>query len=783
MHLKHGAALQGGKYRIEKLLGQGGFGITYLAVQTGLNRMVAIKEFFMKEHCNRDADTSCVSVPSVGSRELVAKFKDKFIREAQMIYDLKHQNIILIRDFFEENGTAYYVMEYHDGGSLGSLPLPLTAEEASVYIRQVASALSYLHDRNTMHLDVKPSNVLIDKEGNAVLIDFGISKHYDYDGHQTSSTPVGISKGYAPIEQYSQSTLEFNPATDIYSLGATLYKLLTGDTPPEASLLVSNPKLLIFPSSVSEPMAALIRRCLSPSLDARPQCISEFLGLLDDALATASVSDDTVVETEKDEYTVIVGNDNLPSEKKKSRRWLWWLLAAVILVVAGVVAVMSSKSGDETAVASTAERAVPQHEIDKAAYDSLMTAASKVSLSDLASYDEAIGLYEQAKEYEVRYGKTEYLSLFSRDSQQKIADLKDARGQLKASMSEADQAKSDARTYADLMEMGAEYEEKDEYLEQAREKYSSAKELEDQWSKSKDYGSLFSKDATEALNRVEDKLKELEKAESRKKAAEKQFNEDLSKYNQLISDADKLYDKGDESSLKSAFDKYDSAAEIESRYEHSEYSDRFNRDAFASAGRAEKRLSDVQAAAKSASLTGTHKNHEWVDLGLSVKWATCNVGASRPGDYGKYYAWGEVVSMEEGNESDSRLYVKSKSDIRGNSTYDAARANWGGDWRLPTKAECQELLANCTWEWTTQNGHNGYKVTGPNGNSIFLPAAGCRYSAYEEKRDVGSYGGYWSSTPYEDYTSDACSLYFGEGYRDVYRFYRGFWRSVRPVLE
>ena len=394
MHLKHGAALQGGKYRIEKLLGQGGFGITYLAVQTGLNRKVAIKEFFMKEHCNRDADTSRVSVPSVGSRELVAKFKDKFIREAQMIYDLKHQNIILIRDFFEENGTAYYVMEYHDGGSLGSLPLPLTAEEASVYIRQVASALSYLHDRNTMHLDVKPSNVLIDKEGNAVLIDFGISKHYDYAGHQTSSTPVGISKGYAPIEQYSQSTLEFNPATDIYSLGATLYKLLTGNTPTEASLLVSNPKLLIFPSSVSEPMAALIRRCMSPSLDARPQSISEFLGMLDDALA-ASTGDETKVDSEDDATTVIFGNDKVdvdlgdktrtPSEKKKSRRWLWWLLAAVILVVAGVVALMSSRSGGESTEHSGREHVLEQAklEAEKAkAEQKMKQSASEASYSN-----------------------------------------------------------------------------------------------------------------------------------------------------------------------------------------------------------------------------------------------------------------------------------------------------------------------------------------------------------------------------------------------------------------
>ena len=428
MHLKHGAALQGGKYRIEKLLGQGGFGITYLAVQTGLNRMVAIKEFFMKEHCNRDADTSRVSVPSVGSRELVAKFKEKFIKEAQMIYDLKHQNIILIRDFFEENGTAYYVMEYHDGGSLGSLPLPLTAEEASVYVRQVASALSYLHDRNTMHLDVKPSNVLIDKEGNAVLIDFGISKHYDYDGHQTSSTPVGISKGYAPIEQYSQSTLEFNPATDIYSLGATLYKLLTGDTPPEASLLVSNPKLLIFPSSVSEPMAALIRRCMSPSLDARPQSISEFLGLLDDALA-ASTDDDTKVDSEDDATTVIFGNDKVdvdsgdktptPSEKKKSRRWLWWLIAAVMLAVAGVAALMSSKSGGEATEHSGREHVLEQAklEAEKAKADQerkqcetdLKDSNANMDDADKKSgqqkYDDAMKLYQQtASEASYRNG-------------------------------------------------------------------------------------------------------------------------------------------------------------------------------------------------------------------------------------------------------------------------------------------------------------------------------------------------------------------------------------------
>ena len=167
MHLKKGAVLEGGKYRIERLLGQGGFGITYLAVQSGLERKVAIKEFFMKDLCNRDAETFQVSVPSSGSQELVDKFKKKFLKEAQMISEYKHPNIVNIHDVFEENGTAYYVMSYLEYGSLASLSLPLSYDMAIGYIRQIASALSYIHRRNTIHLDVKPANVLIDRDGNA----------------------------------------------------------------------------------------------------------------------------------------------------------------------------------------------------------------------------------------------------------------------------------------------------------------------------------------------------------------------------------------------------------------------------------------------------------------------------------------------------------------------------------------------------------------------------------------------------------------------------------------
>ena len=176
-----------------------------------------------------------------------------------------------------------------------------------------------------------------------------------------------------------------------------------------------------------------------------------------------------------------------------------------------------------------------------------------------------------------------------------------------------------------------------------------------------------------------------------------------------------------------------------------------------------------------------HEGHEYVDLGLSVKWATCNVGASKPEDYGNYYAWGETTTKSSYTRDNSKTYGKSMGDIAGNSSYDAATANWGGSWRMPTKAEMQELRDRCTWKWTTQNGVNGYKVTGPNGNSIFLPAAGYRLDGSLDF--AGSYGHYWSSAPYESFSSSAYCLYFYSSDHGVNGSSRNYGRSVRPVTE
>lgn len=339
-----GSVLQGGKYEIIRALGQGGFGITYLAEQVALHRKVAIKEFFMKEYCERDGAMSVTLGTSIGSKDLVERFLKKFLREAQMIAGLDHPNIVKIHDVFEENGTAYYVMEFFEGESLADKVKengPLSEEEALKYIRQIARALSYIHGKNTLHFDVKPSNILINGDGDAVLIDFGVSKHYDNSGNQTSSTPVGISKGYAPLEQYQQNEIDtFTPATDIYALGATLYTLLTGKIPPSASEVNEDG----IPEMSGEiPLATrnAIKQAMNPRRKDRPQSVAAFLSLLETrepelshgapSVETSSAEDATRIQIP--EPNVSSTPPETPAKKKSGGRLIvGGIVAALVLV-------------------------------------------------------------------------------------------------------------------------------------------------------------------------------------------------------------------------------------------------------------------------------------------------------------------------------------------------------------------------------------------------------------------------------------------------------------------
>ena len=280
-HLQPNTTLQGGKYRIERVLGQGGFGITYLAVQMSLTRYVAIKEFFMKDLCSRDTDNATEVTHTTGKDGLVERYKKKFIKEARNLAKLNHSHIITVIDVFEENGTVYYVMPYYKVGSLDDYVKRygvLSEAKALKYVRQIASALKYMHtQKHICHYDVKPANILLDDKGEAILIDFGISKKYDAAGHETSTTPIGLSEGYAPIEQYLQNVEEFSPVSDVYALGATLYFLLHGKRPVSAVHRASGTPLNIS-NKLSQDIKDIINYSMKISKNDRAQSVDVFLG-------------------------------------------------------------------------------------------------------------------------------------------------------------------------------------------------------------------------------------------------------------------------------------------------------------------------------------------------------------------------------------------------------------------------------------------------------------------------------------------------------------------------
>lgn len=307
--LRADSTLQSGKYRIIKKLGQGGFGITYLAENTLLEGKVAIKEFFFKEYCERDDATSCVTIPKSGNREIVERFKQKFIKEARTIFRLNHPNIVRIHDVFEENDTAYYVMEYIEGESLGDMVMrrgAIPEADALGYVKDAASALEYIHSKNINHLDIKPGNlVLRHDDGKVLVIDFGVAKQYDaVTSKGTTTTLVGINRGYLPAEQYGNNGVQtFSPQSDVYALAATLFKLLTGNTPPEAMEIQDEglPVDELLEKHISRPVFSAIAMAMAmKDRHERTQSVAEFVGNLNGD-ATVVITDPAEAERKRKE--------------------------------------------------------------------------------------------------------------------------------------------------------------------------------------------------------------------------------------------------------------------------------------------------------------------------------------------------------------------------------------------------------------------------------------------------------------------------------------------------
>ena len=282
--LPPGTVLRNKTYRIIKVLAQGGFGITYLAEDLVKHQNVAIKEYYKKEWHTRDLTTSFVSKNNT-TTEIEGKFRKKFEKEAHTIMRLHHPNIVKVFDFFEENGTLYYSMEYIDGCSLSDYVKKkgkMSESKCILLIRKISETLGYIHSQNELHLDITPRNIMITDGDMIKLIDFGVSKHYTEDGNQSTTTPVAHSDGYAPKEQYlSDGVIKFSPATDVYSLAATMYFMLTAITPPNANdrqqCLEEGRELLNIPISLSENVRNAILWGMSISRKDRLQNTNEFI--------------------------------------------------------------------------------------------------------------------------------------------------------------------------------------------------------------------------------------------------------------------------------------------------------------------------------------------------------------------------------------------------------------------------------------------------------------------------------------------------------------------------
>lgn len=322
--LKVGTILHG-TYRIDSYLSSGGFGNTYVATNIEFDERVAIKEFFMKGVTQREDNQTTVSVSNSENTNSFLEQKEKFKKEARRIRQLNNPHIVRVHDLFEENGTAYYVMDYVDGENLSDrlkrTAKPMTEQEVRDILPQIFDALKSVHDAGIWHLDLKPANIMVDKAGNVKLIDFGASKQLNAQkGGATTSTAISYTNGYAPREQMEQNYDKFGPWTDIYALGATLYNLLTNKRPPLPTDIdddISDDKheSLQFPESVSNGTRCAILRMLSANRNSRPQTIKEVEAVFSKLDPVSRNNDD-----EETIYSTPIKNETVNSENGNAQR-------------------------------------------------------------------------------------------------------------------------------------------------------------------------------------------------------------------------------------------------------------------------------------------------------------------------------------------------------------------------------------------------------------------------------------------------------------------------------
>lgn len=329
--LAKGAKVKGDNhtYTIVKVLGRGAYGVTYLATTRArlsgdlgtfdMEVQVTLKEFYVPGKMTRSGDTV--------NRNLDDREMDSFARcfymEADKISSLDHPNIVKVLEVFVANNTCYYAMEYLSGGSLTRLierEDGLSEADALTYIRQIGSALAYMHQHKMLHLDVKPSNIMLNSEGTPKLIDYGLSQQYGNDGKPESDDGLGSgTPGFAPLEQSEMSDNSyFSPTVDVYALGATYYKMLTGYTPPSAVNILNNgiSTQPLVHAKVSQQSILAIQAAMQPVVEKRLQTVDAFLAMLPDITPDGT------------------------SQQQKSSKTLWRRILLLIALIATIILII-----------------------------------------------------------------------------------------------------------------------------------------------------------------------------------------------------------------------------------------------------------------------------------------------------------------------------------------------------------------------------------------------------------------------------------------------------------
>ncbi len=339
-------SLQGGKYRVDRHLASGGFGNTYEVLNVEFEERMAMKEFFMKGISERDADSTAVSVSNSQNKDQFESQKEKFKKEARRLRKLRNPHIVQVHDLFEENGTAYYVMDFIDGESLSNrlkrTRRPLAEQEVRGILQQVLDALAEVHAQGIWHLDLKPGNIMLDSKGVARLIDFGASKQMSAsDGYTTTTTAMCYTPGYAPTEQIDQKMELIGPWTDLYALGATLYKLLTNQEPPTISELQED-DAFSYPHSVSGQMRQLIKWMMTSNRKKRPQSVADVKAFLEKPYREEPVA----VDSEETQLGAPHVNNGQNENSGRPFPVKWVAAAAAALLVMGGFFIFLKSSSD-----------------------------------------------------------------------------------------------------------------------------------------------------------------------------------------------------------------------------------------------------------------------------------------------------------------------------------------------------------------------------------------------------------------------------------------------------